>query len=214
MSFHIRPARREDATFIAQFMLLAARSHLERGFWDITLAASEAKCLTYLERLACTETRSWAHHSNFIVAEVEGRTAAGLCCYDPQEAGTPALIQAMEEVADELGWDEAERSAPWERFAPISTCISDEAEGSWIVESVATLPAFRRRGLVNVLLNEALDKGLGKGYHLAQISVLIGNTPAQCAYERVGFNVEDEKRHPDFLAVMGEPGMRRLLRDL
>jgi len=109
---------------------------------------------------------------------------------------------------------EAERAAPWERFLPISACISDETEGTWIVESVATLPAFRRCGRVKAMLLEALDKGLGKGYHLAQISVLIGNTPAQCAYEKVGFKVADEKRHPDFLAAVGEPGMRRLLRDL
>ena len=82
------------------------------------------------------------------------------------------------------------------------------------MESVAALPAFRRRGLVKAMLHEALDKGVGRGYHLAQISVLIGNTPAQCAYEKVGFKVADEKRHPDFLAAVGEPGMRRLLREL
>ena len=214
MTFQIRPARREDAAFIAQVMLLAARSHLERGFWDITLAGDEPECLAYLGRLACATTCSWAHYSNFIVAEVEGRPVAGLCGYDPRVAGISALIQAMEEVANDLGWDEAERAAPWERFEPISTCIADEAEGAWISESVATLPEFRRCGLVNALLHEALGKGQESGYRLAQISVLIGNTPAQRAYEKVGFQVAGEKRHPDFLASVGEPGMRRLLRDL
>ena len=214
MNFQIRPARYEDAAFLAQVMLLAARSHLERGFWDITLAGSETERLGYLERLARTSTPSWAHYTHFLVAEVDGQPAAGLCGYDPRLAGIPVLSQAMDEVGSELGWSEVERAAPWERFVPISTCISDDAEGAWIIENVATLPTFRRRGLVNALLHEVLDKGRKKGHSLAQISVIIGNTPAQCAYEKIGFEVADEKRHPDFLAVVGEPGMRRLLFNL
>jgi RimJ/RimL family protein N-acetyltransferase len=59
-----------------------------------------------------------------------------------------------------------------------------------------------------------LDQGRKKGHGIAQISVLIGNTPAQYAYEKIGFKVADEKRNPDFLAVVGEPGMRRLLLEL
>src|SRR5262249_26318706 len=153
----------------------AARSHLQRGFWDITLNRTEADCLSYLKRLALTETRSWAHHSGFIVAEADGRAAAGLCGYNPREAGTPALVQAMNEVAAQLGWSEAQCNEPWERFAPIATCLSDDAEGAWIVENVATLPEFRRRGLVNRLLNEVLEKGTRKGHRLAQITVMIGN---------------------------------------
>jgi ribosomal protein S18 acetylase RimI-like enzyme len=42
----------------------------------------------------------------------------------------------------------------------------------------------------------------------------IGNFPAQRAYEKHGFKVIDEKRHPDFEAEIGSPGMMRLLRDL
>ncbi len=44
--------------------------------------------------------------------------------------------------------------------------------------------------------------------------MLIGNTPAQMAYEKVGFVVDEEKRHPEFEAVIGAPGMMRLLRPL
>jgi len=59
-----------------------------------------------------------------------------------------------------------------------------------------------------------LDRGRCKGYARAQIAVLIGNTPAQRAYESVGFKVVDEKRHPDFQTALGCPGIARLLRDL
>ncbi|HZC44953.1 MAG TPA: hypothetical protein VE243_00675, partial [Candidatus Acidoferrum sp.] len=53
-----------------------------------------------------------------------------------------------------------------------------------------------------------------KGRKVGQISVLIGNDPAQKAYEKAGFKVADEKRHPEFQRAVGEPGMRRLLQDL
>jgi hypothetical protein len=49
---------------------------------------------------------------------------------------------------------------------------------------------------------------------LAQVSLYIGNMPAQRAYKKVGFEFFDEKRHPDFEAEIGCPGMMRMLCDL
>jgi ribosomal protein S18 acetylase RimI-like enzyme len=120
----------------------------------------------------------------------------------------------MNEAAERAGWPGVEVSKVWERFAPVGTCISDDAEGAWIIENVATLPSFRRRGLVNGLLETMLEAGRSRGHHLAQISIIIGNTPAQMAYEKTGFLPDKEKRHPDFEAVVGAPGMLRLLRTL
>jgi hypothetical protein len=54
--------------------------------------------------------------------------------------------------------------------------------------------------------------GRERGHTQSQIAVLIGNTPAQRAYESAGFRVADEKRHPDFERAIGSPGIRRLLR--
>jgi len=211
MKVQIRTAKPTDTSFLAHIMLLAARSHLERGFWDIALNAPEAECLQCLTALTLTTTPSWAHYSKFFVAEVDGTPAAALCAYDPRQAGMPMLMQAIGEVAQQVGWGAAESNALWERFAPIATCLSDEIEDAWIIENVATLAMYRRRGLTNALLTHVLEDGRRQGYRLAQISVLIGNTPAQQAYEKVGFHVQDEKRHPSFAAVVGEPGMRRLL---
>lgn len=210
----IRPATSGDADFLAWAMLTAARSHLERGLWDITLNRPEEESLSFLRELARTQTRSWGHYSGFTVAEVGGRAAAALCGYDPAETGVPALARAMDEAAERLGWSGEEVAAVWERFVPVGTCISDDAEGAWIIENVATLPAFRRKGLVKGLLENVLEAGRARGHRLAQISVIIGNVPAQRAYEKAGFVPDKEKRHPDFEAVVGEPGMLRLLRNL
>ena len=214
MGILIRPASPEDATFIAKVILLAARSHLKSGFWDIALGGIEEDCLYYLKRLAVTPTCSSHHYSRFILAEVDGCRAAGLCGFDPGRSGASALLDAMNEVADELGWSTMRLNEVLKRFLPISTCFSDSSEGTWVIENVATLPEFRRRGLITLLLNEILEIGKQNGHHIAQITIMIGNTAAQRAYEKAGFKGVDEKRHSDFKAIVGEPGMRRLLRDL
>ena len=67
---------------------------------------------------------------------------------------------------------------------------------------------------VSKLLEAILDKGRDQGFRLAQVGFYIGNTPAERAYKKAGFKYADEKRHPDFEALIGCPGMVRLLRDL
>jgi len=79
---------------------------------------------------------------------------------------------------------------------------------------VATLPEFRRRGLTDRLLAEILDKGRRRGATTADVGVLIGNDPAQRAYEKAGFEVIGEKRHPEFEAVYKSPGIRSLTQAL
>ena len=78
------------------------------------------------------------------------------------------------------------------------------------MENVATAPEYRRRGLVDRLLVEILGKGRERAATIADIGVLIGNDPAQRAYEKAGFEVTGEKRHPEFEAVYRCPGIRSL----
>ena len=107
-----------------------------------------------------------------------------------------------------------ERADDPKGVAGIVHCYPDNAEGAWVIESVATVPEFRRRGIIDALLNEILEKGRGLGFGLGQVGVFIGNTPAQRAYEKCGFRMVDEKRHPDFEAAIGCPGIARLHREL
>jgi translation initiation factor 4G len=69
-------------------------------------------------------------------------------------------------------------------------------------------------GASSKLLEAILDQGREHGFRLAQVSYYIGNTPAENAYNKAGFKFADEKRHPDFEALIGCPGMVRLLCEL
>jgi ribosomal protein S18 acetylase RimI-like enzyme len=100
------------------------------------------------------------------------------------------------------------------RAGKILCCIPDDTDGAWVIDSVATVPAHRRKGLVDRLLTAILEKSRRRGFRCAQINLYIGNQSALRAYEKHGFRIVDEKRHPDFEAAIGSPGMVRMLRNL
>jgi len=214
MNIDIRSAKPDDAPFLAWVMLTAARSHLAHGIWERYVGGTERDCLTFLESVACTEKLHLFHSSTFIVAEVNGRMAGGLSGYDPQKFGMKAFTQAVPEVHRKLGWTEEYQKEAIARYIPWTTCTPENIQGAWVVENVATVPEFRRQGIINVLLTEIIEIGHQKGFKKAQIGVMIGNTPARNAYEKSGFMFVDEKRNPDFMAAIGSPGITRLVRKI
>jgi ribosomal protein S18 acetylase RimI-like enzyme len=115
---------------------------------------------------------------------VDGRAAAALSGYTtPSVTAGSALFAAIGEALDAERWSETDRQEMGVRIAPFLTCIPDTAEDAWVIEWVATRPEYRGKGLVHALLHDILDRGRERGHTRAQIAVLIGNTPAQRAYE-------------------------------
>jgi len=214
VNIRIRPARPDDAPLLAWVMLMAGRSHLQKGIWDIIIGRPEDECLTFLEHLSVTEEPHMCHHSIFLVAEVDGQPAAALSGYDPEYLGEETVAPSFPTVMEKMGLTDEDMAPGQQGLAAFMTCHSDPYDGAWIVESVAARPELRRQGAINRLLEEILEEGRRRGFNRAQVSFYIGNTPAQRAYEKCGFKFLDEKRHPDFEAEMGCPGIVRLLRDL
>jgi ribosomal protein S18 acetylase RimI-like enzyme len=213
MNIQIRSARPEDSQFLAWVMLTSGRAHVQRGIWEVILGGTEEECLTFLQQLSVSKTPHLFHFSCFLVAEVGAHPVAALGGYDPKLLGYPALRQAVIEVSKQMGFSGPDEAA-MKRSEKVLCCIPEEVDGAWVIDSVATIPEFRRRGLVNKLLEEILEKGRKQGFRQAQINMYIGNIPAQKAYEKQGFRVLDEKRHPAFEAEIGSPGMVSLLREL
>jgi ribosomal protein S18 acetylase RimI-like enzyme len=213
MESSIRPARIDDAPFIAWVQQEAARSHLPFGFWDIAIPGPDEYRLRLIERICRAQAKSFTHWSRFFVVEVGGEPVAGLSAYDDAHAASGDLFgAAIMEALQAEGWDEARMGALLERLAPFLTCAPEQPDDTWIVEWVATKPGHRGKGYTRRLLQTILDAGRAQGHTTFQISVLIDNTPAQRAYEGVGFTVADEKRDPAFAATFGAPGIRRMQR--
>jgi ribosomal protein S18 acetylase RimI-like enzyme len=207
----IRPARPEDASFIARNILSSQRGPFPRGWFDIALGWDEPQCLDFVERIAIAPTQSWWHVSQFIIAEVEGKPAASLCAL-PASGTRAAARAAIEAAADEAGLDPSEPAAIFRRGAYAANCWVQGGEGDWLIEHVATLPEYRGRGLVQALIEHALQAGMAAGYRRASISFLIGNEAAERSYSKAGFAFAEEKRDPAFEAQTGSPGFRRFTR--
>ena len=59
------------------------------------------------------------------------------------------------------------------------------------------------------MIGHALAAGKAAGFERASISFLIGNEPAERCYAKVGFVFAEERRDPQFEALIGAPGFRR-----
>ena len=209
----IRSARTSDAPFLAWTILTAGRAHLGRGWYDIALGLPEEQCLYVLTRLVLARPHSWWRHSNFMIAEEDGQLAAALCAFGSTDGWGDSEAALAEAVAP-LGWGEAELSQVWSRGSYVFTCTAPSAADLWTIENVATRPRSRGRGLAGHLLDQALERGRAEGFAAAQLSFVIGNRPAEWAYLKAGFIPVEEKRHPEFEAATGSPGLKRFERPL
>ena len=210
MSMVVRRAEPRDAGFLGWASVVAARSHLTRGWFDVVLRRDDAFVMAFAAHLARANARSWWHWSVFRVAELDGKVAAAICGFGDdsfyRESGA-----AMIEASERMGLPQSEQEELWPRGAFILSATTSEP-GAWTIENVATSPAFRRKGLVQALLENELRIALAAGHRKAQISVLIGNTPAERAYQKSRFVFAEEKRAAEFEAALGSPGTRRFTR--
>lgn len=207
----VREARPADVPFLSWVVLAAGRSQVETSFWDLFLGRpGDAEVQRYLERLLRAPFRSWWHHAHFLVAEEDGAPAAALSGFAPDDPAVRSPESALVQTIREHGWDERAVQQGLARAAPFFTCTMSPEEDTWLVENVATRPEARRRGHVARLLDPILEQGRRRGFRRAQLTCFLGNRSAQHAYERAGFRIIAERRHPDFEAAIGCPGLARM----
>jgi GNAT superfamily N-acetyltransferase len=209
MALELRAANESDAAFLGEVLQMAARGHLPLGPWDLLFPEAQERKAA-LEHLAQTRQRSWCHHSVFRVAALDGEASAALVAFEPGELGPANLPRALGEVFEALAWPPERSAGIGASLAPYLRCFPEMPPGIWIVENVGTRADRRRRGLIDSLLEDALESGRRRGHREAQISCLIGNDPARRAYEKVGFRVVEERTDAEFEQRLGSPGFSRL----
>ena len=210
----IRPARKADVPFLARMILMAGRAHVKKGIWEVVLGNTEAECVAFLQTLATTTIPHLFHYSCYLIAEIDNKPVASLGGYDSQVMGYHALRQAIAEVITKRGLPHDAGNAAGGRSEKIMACLPQEVKGAWVIDSVATLPAFRRHGVASQLIDAILEQGRRYGYLRAQINLYIGNVAAETTYAKRGFTVREEKRDPYFEEAIGSPGMLSMVKDL
>lgn len=207
----IRPATADDAPMLAEVVLLASRSQVETGIFDLLIESNDRDRLTAIRAILTTEQPSWCHYKNFLIAEVDGRPAAALSGYAAYDESFMRMEHVFLAGFRALEMSDEQISAGFTRSLVFLKCVSDDLPSCWVIEWVACLSEFRRRGLVRALLPAIIERGREGGHSVTQIGIYIGNISAQRAYEDAGFVLEYEKPDPEFQAVIGCPGLARLL---
>lgn len=210
----IRPAEKGDADLLAWALLASARSHLEVGMWDLMIEGGNQRVLDFLKSMTLTEQKHWSHYSTFLVSEIDGKPVAGMSGFFSDELDVETFRLGLIENNIKLGRTKEDSKESFARYGSIVLVAPEHEDGAWVIENVAVLPEYRRRGLVDALIIEVMNKGRELGAEIADIAVLIGNDAAQKAYEKNGFQVTGEKRHPEFEAAYACPGIRSLSREL
>lgn len=209
----IRQASADDAGFLAWAILTAGRAHVQKGIWEVILGAPEEPCLHFLKKLSITGPPHPFHYSCYLLAEMNGCQAACLGGYDPVSSGYEALSQALATFNQALEGSAPKATVNGKR-PRILDCIPEAVDGAWVIDSVASVRDFRRKGIVGKILEEILQRGRARGFKCAQVNVYIGNTAAQRLYEKHGFSTVEEIRDPYFESQIGAPGMACMLRNL
>jgi ribosomal protein S18 acetylase RimI-like enzyme len=215
MNILIRKCRAGDAAFLAQSILVAGRAHVKKGIWEFVLGTPEKECLRFLEQLVITEVPHLFHYSCSFIAEDNCTNPLGsLGGYDPKKRGYQALQQAFPEVYKKLHLPQEAFHGANERASKILSCLPKERENAWVVDSVATMPEYRGKGVAERLLQAVMAEGKKLGYPIVQVNMYIGNESALRLYQKLGFTVTEETRDPYFEKKIGSPGMLCLARKL
>ena len=212
-SRQIRGALPADAEFLARVLEMAGRGHLQRGPWDLMFPDPQERQVG-LRRIVDGEARSWCHRDCFHVVDEDGEASAAMVAFEPSAIGGTSLTAPLFEAFAHLSWTTERISQVGPMLEPYTRCLPDMPAGTWIVENVGARADKRRRGLVAILLEHALEAGRELGFRRAQISCLVGNDPARMAYEKAGFEVVEELVDPAFEALLGAPGFQRMTRTL
>ncbi|UCD66720.1 MAG: GNAT family N-acetyltransferase [Deltaproteobacteria bacterium] len=213
MNIQIREALAGDASFLARSILIAGRAHVAKGIWEIVLNVSESDCLRFLELLACTAAEHLFHYSCSFIAESDDKIPVGsLGGYDPKKSGYQSLQQALPEVYRKLSLPGLDFESANKRASKILACLPKEIENAWVIDSVATMPEYRGRGVAEYMLRAVLDEGKKRGYQIAQVNMYIGNEPALHLYQKLGFTINEETQDTYFEKQIGSPGMLSLTR--
>ena len=212
----IRDARPEDASFLAKAILIAGRAHVTKGIWEVILRGTEEESLGFLHHISITQIPHLFHYSYYLIAEDEDgcNPIGSLGGYDPRISGYHALQQAIPEVVRKLNLPTQVTNVSEKRASKILACLPKGIDGAWVIDSVATLPEHRGKGVAEKLLNQILEKGGNQGYSKAQVNMYIGNEPALNLYRKFGFEIIEEKRDVYFEQNIGSPGMLSLAKDL
>lgn len=219
MTISIRQAMPNDARDAARIIDLSGRAQIlldsykgeqKEPCWAFTFPGPEEERIDKIAWLVLNAERLGMHYSNCKVAEIDGMIAGGLCTFPRGQDSALLYIKAFRN----MGYGYMDILAGFYRGQAFFRAHPSTLKDALVVEYVGTFPEYQRRGVLNALLEDAIEKARSEGFPRMQVSTFIGNVAAQRAYEKVGFRVDKECTNRSHEKRYGSPGEKRLVLDL
>ena len=203
MNIKIRKATEKDAPLLAESMLESSRSGKKKGLFDVLFNTTDTKVvLERLEKLTTTQTKSYCHFSNFLIATVDGVDAGSLCGYEPRISTYEIFTKAMAELNCDGSYED--RLVAYRQVEP------QFDKKTFLLDFMAVKDEFHEFSVLKELVQKSLLTARLKGYRMVQTMVEIGSVEAILVYKKLGFSEIDERRSDLYEAEFGRPGIVRL----
>lgn len=198
MSIKIRKALSSDAPFLAQMILKSSRAGKKNGMYDL-IFTTEKNILKNLEKLTSTTAKNSCHYSNFLIAELNGKSVGTLCSYEPRIATRKVFLEALKEI------DVDAKDSDFIKI--LDSCDFKLNTRTLIFDVMEELDGFLDVGILKDLMQKSLLTARLKGYTIAQTIVEIGSLDTLMDYKKLGFKEKESKECELYKEKFGRAGL-------
>ncbi len=200
MNIKIRKAIVEDVSFLAKMILQSSRAGKKYGIFDLVFEAGDDEgILKSLELLTQTKAKNHCHYSNFLIAEVDGRSVGTLCSYEPRFSNRQTFVDALKEVDDSID--------PEKKLEFLNECNFEQNNRTLMFDFMEEIDDFKDVGILKALMQKSLLSARLKGYRIAQTIIEIGSLESMLFYKKLGFKEVDEKECELYKEKFGRLGL-------
>lgn len=200
MSIKIRKALSQDSPFLAQMILQSSRADKQICIFDVIFGTkSDKETLTNIEKLTTTTAKNYCHFSNFLIAEINGKSVGSLCSYEPRIATKETFLESLKEI----GCD-----ANAEDFLEIlDSCDFELNTRTLVFDFMEEIEGHMDVGILKSLMQKSLLTARLKGYRIAQTMVEIGSLETLLYYKKLGFKEVKQKECELYKEKFGRSGL-------
>ncbi|WP_294961036.1 acyl-CoA acyltransferase [Sulfurimonas sp.] len=200
MNIKIRKALNTDAEFLAKMILQSSRADKKIGIFDLIFESKEDDAtLKNIEKLTTTVGKNQCHYSNFLIAEIDGKSVGSLCSYEPRIATRETFLNSLKEIGSDSHTEEF--------FEILDTCNFGLNKSTLIFDFMEELEGHMNVGVLKALMQKSLLTARLKGYRIAQAMVEIGSLETLLYYKKLGFKEVRQIESGLYKEKFGRPGL-------
>jgi N-acetylglutamate synthase-like GNAT family acetyltransferase len=200
MAITIRKATENDSEFLAQMILQSSKAEKVECIFNLIFKSNDDNIvLEKLAKLTKTSVKSQCHFSNFLVAELDGKSVGSLCTYEPRIATRQSFVDALVEVgcSEDIS----------ETLEVLYDCDFELNNRTLMFDYMEELEGFVDVGVLKALMQKSLLTARLKGYRIAQTIVEIGSLETLLFYKKLGFTKVKEKECELYKEKFGRAGL-------